>query len=83
MKYNFVLNEENRPIVTAIEEHPQEDGVLLEVPDEFDVMSAEDWKYEDGVWVYDPLPEPEQPEPIPEETETADDVLNALLGVSE
>lgn len=36
-----------------------------------------DYKYIDGVYVYDPLPEPE---PTPEEP-TADEILNALLGV--
>lgn len=36
-----------------------------------------DYKYIDGVYVYEPLPEPE---PIVEEP-TADEILNALLGV--
>lgn len=37
-----------------------------------------DYKYVDGEFVYDPLPQPEPPEPV----ETADDVLNALLGIT-
>lgn len=36
-----------------------------------------DYKYIDGVYVYEPLPEPEPIEPEP----TADEILNALLGV--
>ena len=36
-----------------------------------------DYKYIDGVYVYDPLPEPE---PTPEEP-TADEVLDVLLGI--
>lgn len=36
-----------------------------------------DYLYVDGVYVYEPLPEPE---PIVEEP-TADEILNALLGV--
>ena len=36
-----------------------------------------DYKYIDGVYVYEPLPEPE---PTPTEP-TADEILNALLGV--
>ena len=37
-----------------------------------------DYKYVDGEFVYDPLPQPEPPEPV----ETADDVLNTLLGIT-
>lgn len=37
------------------------------------------WLYVDGQYKYDPLPDP--PEPVP--TETTDDVLNALLGITE
>ena len=36
-----------------------------------------DYKYVDGEYVYDPLPEPE---PTPEEP-TADEVLDVLLGI--
>ena len=36
-----------------------------------------DYKYIDGEYIYDPLPEPE---PQPEEP-TADDVLDVLLGI--
>ena len=36
-----------------------------------------DYKYIDGVYVYDPLPEPE---PTPTEP-TADEVLDVLLGI--
>ena len=35
-----------------------------------------DYRY-DGEFIYDPLPQPEPPEPV----ETTDDVLNALLGI--
>lgn len=38
-----------------------------------------DYKYENGGYVYDPLPVPPEPEPQP----TADEILNALLGVEE
>ena len=35
------------------------------------------WRYVDGQYKYDPLPDP--PEPV----ETTDDVLNALLGIEQ
>lgn len=38
-----------------------------------------DYKYLYGKYVYDPLPVPPEPEPEP----SANDVLNALLGVTE
>lgn len=38
-----------------------------------------DYKHVDGEFVYDPLPQPEPPEPV----ETTDDVLNALLGIEQ
>ena len=79
MNYNFVFNEENRPIVVAIEEFPQDNGILLEAPDGFDITHSNDWRYEEGTWIYDPLPEPEPPQ----EMETVYDVINALLGVTE
>jgi len=37
-----------------------------------------DWLYKNGEFVYDPLPRPDPPAPEP----SADDVLNALLGVT-
>lgn len=36
-----------------------------------------DWLFVNGEYVYDPLPVPPTPEPEP----TADEILNALLGV--
>lgn len=36
-----------------------------------------DFLYVDGEYVYDPLPEPEEPESEP----TTEDIMNALLGV--
>ena len=36
------------------------------------------YRYVDGQYKYDPLPDPPAPEPV----ETTDDVLNALLGIT-
>lgn len=36
-----------------------------------------DYRYANGEFIYDPLPQPEPPEPEP----TADEVLDALLGL--
>lgn len=38
-----------------------------------------DWLFVDGEYVYDPLPAPPTPKPEP----SADEILNALLGVEE
>ncbi len=49
------------------------DNIVETLPD----GDVTDYKYIDGVYVYDPLPEPE---PTPEEP-TADEVLDVLLGI--
>lgn len=41
--------------------------------------NVSDWKFVGGQYVYDPLPVPPEPTPEP----SADDILNALLGVVE
>lgn len=46
-----------------------------ETPEENDISN---YRYVDNAFVYDPLPQPEPPEPV----ETTDDVLNALLGIT-
>lgn len=88
MKYNIVF-QDGRPVVVAGEKHPQEGGVLLDVPEDFTVQRAEDWRLEDGALVYDPLPRVETPETEPDPTledrmaemEEALDLL--LTGVTE
>lgn len=57
---------------------PPEQPRVTELPD----GNIPDYKYIDGEYVYDPLPAPPEPEP-PEPTETTDDVLNALLGITD
>lgn len=46
-----------------------------ETPEENDISN---YRYVDGEYIYDPLPQPEPPAPA----ETTDDVLNALLGIT-
>lgn len=77
MKYALNLAEDKR-ILSACVVLPNGnyDGMpLVDVLPEGDVS---DYLYVDGQYVYEPLPEPEQPEAEP----TTDDVLNALLGVT-
>lgn len=49
------------------------DNIVETLPD----GDVTDYKYINNEYVYDPLPEPEPIEPEP----TADEILNALLGV--
>lgn len=51
--------------------------IVSEKPDDSDGKWVSDYLYIDGAYIYDPEPRPEPPEPEP----TADEVLNALLGV--
>lgn len=78
MKYALNLAEDNR-ILSACDVLP--DGIydgmpLVDVLPDGDIY---EYRYENGEYIHDPLPKPEQPEP----EATTDDVLNALLGVSE
>ena len=72
--YALNLDTDNRILSATFEEYATEDMPKVETLPDGDVT---DYKYIDGVYVYDPLPEPE---PTPEEP-TADEILNALLGV--
>lgn len=67
MKHNIVFKD-GRPQVVAGEKHPQEGGMLVEVPEDFNIRRAEDWRLENGELVYDPLPAVEKPEAVPEVT---------------
>lgn len=76
MKYALNLAEDGRILSATYPQYAPADAILVEVLPEGDVSN---YLYIDGKLIYDPLPEPEQPE-----TEaTTDDVLNVLLGVTE
>ena len=74
----YVLNlaEDSRILSATYPQYAPADAVIVEALPEGDIS---DYLYIDGKYVYAPLPEPEQPEP----EATTDDVLNALLGVTE
>lgn len=75
MKYALNLAEDGRILSVTFEKYASADAVLV---DELPEGNVSDYRYVDGEFIHDPLPEPEQPEV---ET-TADDILNALLGVT-
>ena len=75
--YALNLAEDGRVLSITKDEYGAEGQPrVTEFPDD----DVSDYKYVDGEFIYDPLPAP--PEPEPEPTETTDDVLNALLGIS-
>ena len=75
MKYALNLAEDGRTLSVTFEKYAPEDAVKVE---EFPDGNVADYRYVDGEFIYDPLPEPEQPKPEP----TAEEILNALLGVN-
>ena len=77
MKYALNLAEDNR-ILSAWKVLPSGNYDGMPLVDVLPDGNVSDYLYVDGQYVYEPLPEPEQPETEP----TADDVLNALLGVT-
>ena len=68
-------NDSNNRILSATYDQfaPPEQPRVDTLPD----GDVSDYLYVNGAYVYDPLPKP--PEPIPDPS--ADDILNALLGV--
>lgn len=73
--YALNLAEDGRVLSATEDQYGAEGQPRVETLPEDDIY---DYKYVDGEFVYDPLPQPEPPEPV----ETADDVLNALLGIT-
>ena len=74
--YSLNLSEDNRILSACVcLEGFEYANIVDTLPD----GNISDYKYVDGEYVYDPLPEPES-EPQPEEP-TTEDVLNALLGI--
>ena len=75
--YALNLNSDNR-ILSACIVLPSTPADLPRV-DALPEGDVNDWLFVDNQFVYDPLPTPPTPEPKP----TADDILNALLGVTD
>ena len=74
----FALCLENDRILAAVVALPCTPPSMPRV-DTLPEGDINDWLFVDGEYVYDPLPTPEPPTPEP----TADEILDALLGVTE
>lgn len=72
--YSLNLSEDNRVLSACVCLELFEYTNVVDTLPEGDIS---DYKYIDGEYVYDPLPEPE-PQPV---EPTADDVLDVLLGI--
>ena len=72
--YALNLGENNRILSVTFDQYAPPSQPRVDVlPD----GNVSDYLYVSGAYVYDPLPVPPTPEPQP----TADEILNALLGV--
>ena len=72
--YSLNLSDDNRILSARICLEGFEYTNIVDVLPEGDIS---DYKYIDGEYVYDPLPEPE-PQPV---EPTADEIIDALLGI--
>lgn len=72
MKYALNLAEDGRILSVTFEKYAPEDAVKVE---EFPDGNVADYRYVDGEFIYDPLPEPEQPINAP----TQMDILEAQV----
>lgn len=76
MMYALNIDETGRVLSATYPQYAPADAVIVEnLPD----GNIYEYRYDNGEFVCDPLPQPEPTEQEP----TTDDVLNALLGVSE
>ena len=74
--YALNLGENNRILSATLDQYaPPSQPRVSTLP----TGNITDYLYENGGYVYDPLPVPPEPEPQP----TADEILNALLGVED
>ena len=72
--YNLKLGADNRILSACVcLDGFEYTNIVDTLPDD----DISDYKYIDGEYIYDPLPEPE-PQPV---EPTTDDVLNTLLGI--
>ena len=76
MRYALNLSEDGRILSATFEKYATENMVAVDALPDGDIS---DYLYQNGEYVYDPLPEPERPT----DEATADDVINVLLGVTE
>ena len=60
MKYALNLAGDGRILSATYEKYAPADAVLVDKLPEGDIS---DYLYQDGAYIYDPLPEPEEPEP--------------------
>lgn len=74
--YALNLAEDGRILSVTYEQYAAPGQPIVDTLPEGNIS---DWKFVGGQYVYDPLPAPPEPTPEP----SADDILNALLGVEE
>lgn len=83
--YAINIDENNRILRVTFEKFADLESILVEnrpedlVPEDASEQEkdAHNYLYINGEYIYDPLPVEPEPEPEP----TADDILNALLGI--
>ena len=73
--YALNLANDGRILSATYPKYAPADAVIVENLPEGDISN---YLYVDGEYIYDPLPDPARPEEEP----TADEVLNAMLGVT-
>lgn len=74
MKYALNLGDDGRILSATYEKYAAKEQPLVDELPEGDIS---DYLYLDGTYVYDPLPEPEKPEP--EEAATTADMAAAIM----
>lgn len=71
------IDETNRITAASHNYHCGDGEIETTIPEEIQLKDIHDYLYIDGAYVYDPLPDPIEPDPVP----TTDEVLDVLLGI--
>ena len=81
MIHNIQTDETGRILVSSSEFQCGENDIQIDLPDDFDFERQADYRIVDGALIYDPLPEPPEPEPMPTIEDRVADVEEALAAM--
>ena len=59
----IIIDDTSRITAASKTHHCGDNEIVVDIPQEVWEAGIHNYKYEDGEWIYDPIPEPDQPEP--------------------
>jgi len=78
MKYALNLSNDGRILSATFPQYASNNAVIM---DELPEGNIHDYRLANGIYIYDPLPVPEEPDPEPSDEVTIEAMLEVLTGV--